>query len=169
MKRILINLLIIMSLFGINLYAEDYKWELSFDIIDELNNAEKKILYPEKMTNYKNFIMDYIVAIDKKFIKNIKILRVFSTPVKDFFFFKDKFYSVIEDWGKIDKNQLDKIKIDLKKKYGEPKIQRKKNLYIYSYFYKNTNILLYKENIGKGFRCKIYYYTKNFFRMLFLE
>jgi hypothetical protein len=125
---------------------------------------------PGERPKYKNRILSYITAIDNKLVDKIIILRVKTRPETDYLFVNNKLYSIIENWDDIDQNTEKEIQVNLKKQFGESRVQKDKNFYIYSYDGDNTKVLWYLMKApGKKSACKIYYYTRQLFRLLISE
>jgi hypothetical protein len=125
---------------------------------------------PSEKPKYKNKIMTYITAIDAKLIEKIIIMRVKSQPMIDYLFVNDKLYTIMESWGKVDQKTEKEIHADLVSQFGQPLLQQDKNFYIYSFNNDKTKVLYYINRLPDGTsRCKVYYYTKQLFRMLIAE
>jgi len=125
---------------------------------------------PGERPKYKNRILSYITAIDNKLADKIIILRVKAAPETDYLFVNNKLYSIIENWGDIDQKTEMEIQVNLKKQFGESRVQKDNNFYIYSYDGDKTKVLWYLMKVpGKKSSCKIYYYAKQLFRLLISE
>lgn len=155
---------------GIN--ALHYAWGTQLENVKKTLPSDKEILQfsPKERPKYKNKILSYITAIDNKLIDKIFVVRIKSTPVTDYLFVNNKLYTVMENWGKIDQKTEKEIQAKLTGQYGEPLVQQDKNFYIYSFNSDKTKVLFYlmKLNDGRS-KCKVYYYTKQLFRMLIAE
>jgi hypothetical protein len=125
---------------------------------------------PKDRPKYKNKILSYITAIDNKLLDKIIIVRLQTQPVIDYLFVNDKLYTIMENWGSVDLKTEKEIQTKLTSLFGQPLVQQDKNFYIYSYNSDKTKVLYYlmKSPDGKS-KCKVYYYTKQLFRMLITE
>lgn len=134
------------------------------------SDKESQQFSPKDKPKYKNKILSYITAIDNKLIDKIIVLRVKSLPEVDYLFVNDKLYTIMENWGSVDAKMDKEIQAKLAVQFGQPLVQQDKNLAIYSYNSDKTKVLYYlmKSPDGKA-KCKVYYYTKQLFRMLITE
>ncbi len=125
---------------------------------------------PKDRPKYKNKILSYITAIDNKLLDKIIIVRLETRPVVDYLFVNDKLYTIMENWGSIDQKTEKDIQTKLSSQFGQPLVQQDKNFYIYSYNSDKTKVLYYLMKSADGTsKCKVYYYTKQLFRMLITE
>jgi len=125
---------------------------------------------PSEKPDYKNKILSYITAIDNKLYDKIVILRIKSNPETDYLFVNNKLYSIIENWGTIDQHAEKEILSNLTKQFGKTQLQKDNNFYIYSYNSDRTKVLCYLIKLpDKRSTCKVYYYTRQLFRMLISE
>jgi len=134
------------------------------------SDRESQQFSPKDRPKYKNKILSYITAIDNKLVDKIIILRVKSQPVIDYLFVNDKLYTIMENWGSVDAKTEKEILSRLSGQFGQPLVQQDKNFYIYSFNSDKTKVLYYlmKSDDGKS-KCKVYYYTRQLFRMLITE
>lgn len=150
----------------------NYDWGTQLAKVKTTLPADKDQIQfsPSEKPKYKNKILSYITAIDAKLLEKIIIIRIKSAPVVDYLFVNNKLYTIMENWGNIDQKTEKDIQVKLTGLYGEPLVQRDKNFYIYSFNNDKTKVLLYlmKNADGKS-KCKVYYYTKQLFRMLIAE
>ena len=150
----------------------DHEWGSLLEKVKSMLPAGTESLEfaPAEKPEYKNRILSYITAIDNKLIEKIVILRAKTEPETDYLFVNNKLYSVIENWEDIDQATEKKLMAELKKQFGEPHVQKDNNFYIYSYDGKRTKVLCYLMKApGSKATCKIYFYTKNLFRLLISE
>jgi len=125
---------------------------------------------PGEKPDYKNKILSYITAIDNKLYDKIVILKKQSSPETDYLFVNNKLYSIIENWGDIDQQTEKEILSALAKQFGKAQLQQDKNFWIYSYDSEKTKVLCYLIKLpDKRSTCKIYFYTRQLFRMLISE
>jgi hypothetical protein len=149
-----------------------YEWGTQMLKVKKTLPSDKESVQftPKDKPKYKNKILSYITAIDNKLLDKIIIVRVKSQPEIDYLFVNDKLYTILENWGNIDPKTEKDIQARLASIFGQPLIQQDKNFYIYSYNSDKTKVLYYlmKSPDGKS-KCKVYYYTKQLFRMLITE
>jgi hypothetical protein len=149
-----------------------YEWGTLLEKVKGTTPAGNEIIQftPGEKPKYKNRILNYITAIDTKLRDKIIILKVKSQPEIDYLFVNNKLYSIMENWGQIDKKTEKEIQSNLSKQFGSPFLQQDKNFYIYSFSSDKTKVLWYLIKLPEGASsCKVYYYTKQLFRMLIAE
>lgn len=153
-------------------FGMNYEWGTSLSKVKSTLPSDKESTQftPAEKPKYKNMILSYITAIDAKLSEKIIIIRVKSQPVVDYLFVNNKLYTIMENWGSIDAKAEKEIHTRLVSQYGEPVVQQDKNFFIYSFNSDKTKVLYYvvKEKDGKS-KCRVYYYTKQLFRMLISE
>lgn len=150
----------------------NYEWGTQLVKVKKTLPSDKESTQfsPKEKPKYKNKILSYITAIDNNLLDKIIIVRLQSQPVVDYLFVNDKLYTIMENWGSVDQKTEKDILAKLTGQFGQPLVQQDKNFYIYSYNTDKTKVLYYlmKSKDGKS-RCKVYYYTKQLFRMLITE
>lgn len=124
---------------------------------------------PAEKPDYKNKILSYITAIDENLSKEIIILRTLTAPETDYLFVKNKLYTIMENWDIVDLKKQNDIMDGLKKKFGEPSLQKDENFYIYSFNSRDSKVLLYVLKLPDDrARCRVYLYTNKLFKMLIM-
>ncbi|OHD65815.1 MAG: hypothetical protein A2176_02020 [Spirochaetes bacterium RBG_13_51_14] len=149
--------------------APDYEWGAQLGNVKKTLPSDKELVQftPRDDPKYENKIMSYIIAIDNNLIDKILIVRVKSQPVIDYLFVSDKLYTVMENWGEVDQKTEKNIQSRLASQFGEPLVQKDNNFYIYSFKSDKTKVLCYVMKLSDGkSKCKVYYYTKQLFKML---
>ena len=149
-----------------------YSWGMSKDIIIKkyLTSGKKYTEFtPIDKPEYKNRIMNYIIAIDKKLKNKIKILRIKSYPERDFLLVNNKLYSVKELYGEISNKKLNKIVKILTSTYGKSNVQKDKNMAIYTFSKEKTKVILLTYFKSNKVDCNIYFYASKLFKMLISE
>ncbi|MBN2160406.1 MAG: hypothetical protein JW807_13515 [Spirochaetes bacterium] len=152
--------------------AIQYEWGTELEKVKKSlpSDRESTQFTPRDKQNYKNKILSYITAIDADLADKIIILRLETRPVTDFLFVKDRLYTVMEDWGRVDEKTEKEIHAKLAGLYGKPLVQQDKSFFIYSYSNDTTKVLYYLMKLPEGkSQCKVYYYTRQLFKMLISE
>jgi len=129
-------------------------------------DADIRAFSPSDDSRYENRIMNYIVAIDSDLKSDITIFRTVKSPIRDLLFVKNRLYSILEDYGTVSAAVERRTLESLKKSYGEPSIQRDKQVVIYSFQDANTKVIMISTQKGSGYDCKVYYYAARLFKML---
>jgi hypothetical protein len=165
-------LFVCVAIMSISAAPISYEWGTDLVKIKKSlpSDRESTQFTPRDKPNYKNKILSYITAIDAKLVDKIIILRLKSKPVVDYLFVNDKLYTVMENWGEVDQKTEKDILAQLSSQFGGPLVQQDKNFYIYSFNSDKTKVLYYLMKLPNGkSKCKVYYYTKQLFRMLITE
>jgi len=149
-----------------------FPWGTAYNtVFDKVTHDREYMTFtPGSKPDYKNKIMNYVVAIDPAYAGKIDVLRIKTNPQVDYLFINKKLYNIVQNWGYITPSRVSKIESKLKREYGNFSIQKDGNLHIISYNNSRTKVLLYKKMLGNGkTKCKVYFYTKKLFRMLIMD
>ncbi len=153
--------------------AKSYEelWEMDENQLRKMIPGKREFSYfdPNKQLEYKNRIFSLFTSmgINQEYLN---IMRLHGYPMIDFMFYRGKLYSATEDWRNAKNGDLDKLKTDLQKRYGQPETAGRDDLTIYTYKKDRTVVILYsRKNDNLTSRCKVYYYSKKIFNRLFAE
>ncbi len=124
---------------------------------------------PSDKPEYKNKIMNYILALDKNLMNDIKILRIKTYPQKDFLLVKDKLYCIKETYNVISNKKVNSLVKKFTTQYGKSNIQKDKSMAIYTFSDDKTKVLVITYLGSNKADCKVYYYASQLFRMLITD
>jgi hypothetical protein len=151
--------------------TEQYNWGMSKDdtIKKHISSGNYASFTPSAKPEYDNKILSFILAINSDIKDKILILRKEGKPEQDFLFIRDKLYSVMENYGVIPAAEFDKIISRLSSEYKNPNIQKDKNTVTYSFYGKETKVLVLSYEKQKLVDCRVYHYASKLFRILISE
>jgi len=170
-KGIIFIFLMLQSAYVLPFFKSDSWGITQEEVIKKYLSPEEKyteFLVSEK-PEYNNKILSYIVAIDSDLKSKIKILQTSKKPAKDYLFVKNRLYSILVDYGIIANDKENKILEEIKKEFGDPSIQKDKQISIYSFKDNKTKVLVLSWPRPGGRECKVYYYANALFKMLITE
>ena len=148
-----------------------YNWGMrKEDVMTKLiSNAEHTAFTPSAKPEYENKILNFILAINSDMKERITILRTGTVPPRDFLLINNKLYSVLENYGVMPAASLDKVIQELTTAYKQPNIQKDKNMVTYSFYGKDTKVLVLSYQKQNLVDCKVYHYASKLFRILISE
>ncbi|MCX7679963.1 MAG: hypothetical protein N2316_12220 [Spirochaetes bacterium] len=150
---------------------EQYNWGIDKDetIKKHFPSGNYISFTPTQKPEYENKILSFILAINSEIKDRIVILRIESNPQRDFLFIRNKLYSVLENYGVLPAGEFEKLINKLSSIYKEPNIQKDKNTVTYSFYGKDTKVLVLSYEKQKLVDCKVYHYASKLFRILISE
>ena len=137
-----------------NGYIAVYNYDISLPNLTFYGNINESLTINATMIEFSDFINPNEITPD---------------DTQHYLLIKDRLYSILINYGIIDNNKLNKIIYNITNTYGEPSIQRDKNISIYSFKDKKTKILLLFRFRYNKRECKVYYYASNLFKMLITQ
>jgi len=169
-----ITVIIIILLCVNNNYSApaDFPWGAGIHIVSQGigRDSEYSKFRLSDMDGYKNIIVSYMTDVDKNIKNDIVVLRTKSGTVTDYIFVKDRLYTVSRDWNIVDTEKEAWIRRAITDKYGTASVKEDGGFWIYSYSTGNTKVLYYRVRTSPNtYRCRVYYYTKNLFKMLLMQ
>ncbi|MBN2403473.1 MAG: hypothetical protein JXN64_13930 [Spirochaetes bacterium] len=164
---------IVLNAFTFDLYSADLfnKWGISREAATKKfirSNEATTVFTPVKNPDYENKIMNMVKLIlrnvDADTDKNITVVTTKTNPRKDFLFFKNKLFSVLEAYNTISRDELKTVIKKLTAQYGEPNYNPGSEMEIYFISTKVTKIIVHYYLTSK--RCEIYYYDSLLYHKL---
>lgn len=150
---------------------EEYRWGISKEetIKRHLPSGNYTSFSPSSKPEYDNKILSFILAINSDIKDKITILRAEGSPQRDYLLIRDKLYSVMENYGVIPASDFEKVISKLSSEYKAPNIQKDKNTVTYSFYGKDTKVLVLSYEKQKLVDCRVYHYASKLFRILISE
>lgn len=150
---------------------EEYRWGISREetIKRYLPSENYTSFSPASKPEYENKILSFILAINIDIKDKITILRGEGAPQRDYLLIRDKLYSVMENYGVISASDFEKVISKLSSEYKAPNIQKDKNTVTYSFYGKDTKVLVLSYEKQKLVDCRVYHYASKLFRILISE
>lgn len=148
-----------------------YNWGMRKDDVNAkyLKGIEQTSFTPVSKPEYENKILNFILAINSDMKERITIIRTSTTPPRDYLLINNKLYSVMENYGVMPAAGLDKVINELSSVYRQPNIQKDKNMVTYSFYGKETKVLVLSYQKQNLVDCKVYHYASKLFRILISE
>ncbi len=150
---------------------DEYRWGISKEdtIKRHLPSGNYISFSPSSKPEYDNKILSFILAINSDIKDKISIIRSEGTPQRDYLLIRDKLYSVMENYGVITASEFEKVISKLSSEYKSPNIQKDKNTVTYSFYGKDTKVLVLSYEKHKLMDCRVYHYASKLFRILISE
>jgi hypothetical protein len=167
--KLILNLTIaVMILSEVQAKEPEYTWGMTMDAFRSANPAVEFIQFnPSTTADYTNKIMTYITGIDATTRDKMEILRLKSSPVRDYLFVDKKLFSVMDDHGETTVKNVKDLRESLSVRFGQNEVKKDYGLLVYSYSDKKTRVLLYAKTVDDNLvKCRIYYYPEKLFMML---
>lgn len=151
--------------------AETYNWGMCKDDVvkKHLGAASYSSFSPSAKPEYDNKILNFILAINNDTKEKISIMRSAGVPERDYLLINGKLYSVLENYGAIPSSGLDRVIGELSSTYKSPTVQKDKNMVTYSFYGKDTKVLVLSSQKQNLVDCKVYHYAGKLFRILISE
>jgi len=148
-----------------------YEWGMRRDAVAAkyLKGVEHTSFTPSSKPEYENKILNFILAINADIKDRITIIRSDTAPPRDYLLINNKLYSVMENYGVMPSAGLDKVIDGLSSVYRQPNIQKDKNMVTYSFYGKETKVLVLSYQKQNLVDCKVYHYASKLFRILITE
>lgn len=148
-----------------------YSWGISKEetIKRHLPSGNYTSFSPATKPEYDNKILSFILAINSDIKDKILIIRGEGNPQRDYLLIRDKLYSVMENYGVISSSDFEKVISKLSADYKTPNIQKDKNTVTYSFYGKDTKVLVLSYEKQKLVDCRVYHYASKLFRILISE
>ncbi len=174
-RKFFLKLLLITAFTGItiNLYSTAHydTWGISREKVMKnyiTAGQDIKEFTPSMEPDYENKIMNMVNLILKNVDSNvydkIKIISTKTVPRKDFLFFNDKLFSIMEYYNSISADKLKDVINTLSKQYGDPNHNTGNEMDIYFIAGTKTKIIIHYFTKTK--KCEIYYYDSKLYYKL---